>query len=234
MKGMFRLTLSSYAMITVASAPALALQESSLVSTRVSLASPVADRPDPSATVASTRRSVDAVPVRLPHASSAAADTLAVVVQGPSEVHSAAASGFRAAVVNGANGSRYYFWWFAARCARRIGCAPSSYTLIAEGPGRDLVALRISGGDAEKDLVVQVAEMDGTGRTGSSPMFVVAGPAQRDAGAPKASGRLSCDWFAGSFYPHTGDYTDPYTGQSWPRKFRRDYCGNRVQWDPEG
>jgi hypothetical protein len=48
------------------------------------------------------------------------------------------------------------------------------------------------------------------------------------------AGKASCDWFAGSFYPHTGDYTDPYTGQTWVRTFRRDYCGNRVQWNPEG
>jgi len=95
------------------------------------------------------------------------------------------------------------------------------------------VTLPMGAVNAERNLVVQVAELDGAARTGSSPMFVVAGPAQK-APATASSAKPTCDWFAGSFYPHTGDYKDPYSGRTWPRKFRRDYCGNRVSWDPEG
>lgn len=235
MKGMFRLALSSYLMVMVASAPALAQQESGLVSTRVSLIEPaLLGRPITAPAAVSPDRPAAAARVRLPHASAAAAETLAIVVRGPSQVPAATTAAFRAAVGTGANDAHYYYWWFAASCARRVGCAPSSYTLVAEGLGRDSLALAVAASTAERNLVVQVAELDGTHRTGSSPMFVVTGPARRAADGTQASGRPSCDWFAGSFYPHTGDYTDPYTGQSWPRKFRRDYCGNRVQWDPEG
>jgi hypothetical protein len=172
--------------------------------------------------------------VRLPHASAAAAETLAVSVRGPAEVRMAGSPSYRASVANRSNGSRYYDWWFAANCARRLGCAPSSYTLVAEGVERDSVALPVGARNAERNLVVQVAELDGPARTGSSPMFAIAGPAAKAVPAQSAAPRTTCDWFAGSFYPHTGDYKDPYSGRTWPRKFRRDYCGNRVSWDPEG
>ncbi len=235
MKGMFRLALSSYVLVLVVSAPALALQDSGLVSTRVSMIDPaLVGQPTAATAVVTPRRSASASRVRLPYARSAAAETLAIVVRGPSQVPAAATVAYRAAVGNGANDSRYYYWWFAANCARRVGCAPSSYMLVAEGLGRDSLALPVTAATAERNLVVQVAELDGTHRTGSSPMFAVAGPAQRVPQGAQAAARTSCDWFAGTFYPHTGDYTDPYTGQSWPRKFRRDYCGNRVHWAPEG
>lgn len=235
MKGMFRVALSSYVLVLGVSAPALALQERVLVSARLSMLEPaLVDQPVAAPAAVSTSRSAVASRVRLPHASSAAAETLAIVVRGPSQLPAAGTAAVRATVGNGANDSRYYYWWFAANCARRVGCAPSSYTLVAEGLGRDSLALPVSATTAERNVVVQVAELDGTHRTGSSPMFVVAGPAQRTGNGVQSAARPSCDWFAGNFYPHTGDYTDPYTGQSWPRKFRRDYCGNRVQWDPEG
>lgn len=235
MKGMFRLALSSYLFVLGAAAPALALQEASLAANRVSLVDPaLAVRPVASSGAVASASPATNARIRLPRASAAAAETLAIVVRGPAQVRAASMAGFRAAVGNGVNDSRYYFWWFAANCARRVGCAPSSYSLVAEGLGRDSLELPVGTSSAEKDLVVQVAEVDGTRRTGSSPMFVVAGPAQRSDSQQKAAARPSCDWFAGNFYPHTGDYTDPYTGQSWPRKFRRDYCGNRVQWAPEG
>lgn len=234
MKGMFRLALSSYLMVMVASAPALAQQESGLATTRVSMIDPaMAAQPTAAPALSWSDRTGSSSRIRLPRASAAAAETLAVVVHGPSRVAVGTAA-FRAAVGNGAGDSRYYFWWFAASCARRVGCAPTSYTLVAEGLGRDSVALAVGANTAERNLVVQVAELDGSYRTGSSPMFVVDGPAQRTDGRAQPAPRASCDWFAGSFYPHTGEYTDPFTGQSWPRKFRRDYCGNRVQWDPEG
>lgn len=235
MKGMFRLALSSYVLVLSASAPALALQESGLVSTRVSMMDPaLVGQPTAASVAVRAERPARVARVRLPHASAAAAETLAIVVRGPSQVSTATTVAYRAAVGNGRNDSRYYYWWFAASCARRIGCAPSSYTLVAEGLGRDSVTLAVSSTTAERNLVVQVAELDAAHRTGSSPMFVVAGPAQRVTVGAQPAARPSCDWFAGDFYPHTGDFTDPYTGQSWPRKFRRDYCGNRVQWAPEG
>lgn len=235
MKGTVRLALSSYIAVIIGCAPALALQEPGIAPARlVSLSSTSIERPGHS----SGAHVVPAVQreeaVRLPRASTDAADTLAVNVLGPAEVRSAAAPSYRAAVANGNDGSRYYYWWFAANCARRIGCAPSSYTLVAEGLGRDSVTLPVGAENAEKNLVVQVAELDGNGRTGSSPMFVVTGPAQRAVASTPAAAKTTCDWFAGSFYPHVGDYTDPFSGRSWTRHFRRDYCGNRVQWDPEG
>lgn len=235
MKGMFRLALSSYIVVVVGCAPALALQQPGIAPARLaSLSSVAMEGPASPSAGRVPLHPVAEASIPLPRASSAAADTLAVSVRGPSEVRSAFAPSYRASVANAGNGSRYYFWWFAANCARRIGCAPSSYTLVAEGLGRDSVALPVGATNAERNLVVQVAELDGAARTGSSPMFVITGPAQKAPAGASTSGRMTCDWFAGSFYPHTGDYTDPYTGRTWPRKFRRDYCANRVQWDPEG
>lgn len=232
MKGTVRLALSSYIAVVVGCAPALALQEPSIAPARlVAMSSVSMERPAmPSPAVS---HPAAATPVRFPHASAAAADTLAVSVDGPADVHVAGSPSYRARVGNASSSSHYYFWWFAANCARRLGCAPSSYTLVAEGAGRDSVTLPVGAINAERNLVVQVAELDGAARTGSSPMFVVAGPAQK-APATATSNKSTCDWFAGSFYPHTGDYRDPYSGRTWPRKFRRDYCGNRVSWDPEG
>lgn len=233
MKGMVRLALSSYIAVVVGCAPAFALQEPSIAPARlvavntIPVERGVVSAPAPSSAASTT-------PVRLPRASAAAAETLAVSVRGPTEVRSAGTPTYRASVANGSSGSRLYYWWFAANCARRIGCAPSSYTLVAEGIGRDSVDLPVRASNAERDLIVQVAELDGTGRTGSSPMFAVTGPASKASGAATPTGKTTCDWFAGSFYPHTGDYKDPYSGRTWTRKFRRDYCGNRVSWDPEG
>jgi hypothetical protein len=235
MKGMLRLALSSYIVVVVVGCtPAFALQERTVTPTRLATLSLASnDRIAPDQVERAPAPAGRAPALRLPHASSAAAETLAVNVRGPAAFQSAAAPSYRAAVGNG-SGSHYYYWWFAATCARRIGCAPSSYALVAEGLDRDSVTLTIGASSAEKNLVVQVAEIDGLGRTGSSPMFVVTGPAQKAPASLPATARTTCDWFAGSFYPHTGDYTDPYTGRTWTRKFRRDYCGNRVQWDPEG
>jgi hypothetical protein len=234
MKGKVRLALSSYIAVVVGCSPALALQESAMAPARLVAMSAVSvERGVPAAPAPSHEARPAAV--MLPHASAAAAETLAVSVVGPAQVQSAATPRYRAAVANGASSSRYYFWWFAANCARRMGCAPSSYTLVAEGLGRDSVTLPVGPQNAERNLVVQVAELDGTGRTGSSPMFTVSGPAAGRLHAPlSGTAKPTCDWFAGSFYPHTGDYKDPYSGRTWPRKFRRDYCGNRVSWDPEG
>jgi len=235
MKGMLRLALSSYIVVVVVGCtPAFALQERAVTPTRVAtLSLTSSDRPARAEAERAPAPAAHASTVRLPHASSAAAETLAVTVRGPSALQSAAAPSYRAAVANG-SGSHYYYWWFTATCARRIGCAPSSYALAAEGLDRDSLTLAVGAASAEKNLVVQVAEVDGSGRTGSSPMFVVAGPAQKAPARSPGSAKTTCDWFAGSFYPHTGEYTDPYTGRSWSRKFRRDYCGNKVQWDPEG
>lgn len=234
MKGKVRLALSSYIAVVVGCSPALALQEPAMAPARlVAMSSVPLERGIPAAPAPS--HAAKAATVMLPHASAAAADTLAVSVMGPAQVRAAAMPSYRAAVANGASGSRYYFWWFAANCARRMGCAPSSYTLVAEGVGRDSVALPVGVQNAERNLVVQVAELDGSGRTGSSPMFTVSGPAADRLRVPAGTdARPTCNWFAGSFYPHTGDYTDARTGRTWPRKFRRDYCGNRVSWDPEG
>lgn len=234
MKGTVRLALSSYIAVVVGCSPAFAFQEPGIAPARLVAMSSAPIERGALPSVASAPSPEAKAAVRLPHANAAAAETLAVVLAGPGEVRSASTASYRAAVANGARGSRYYFWWFAANCARRIGCAPSSYALVAEGLGRDSVVLPVTAANAERNLVVQVAELDGPARTGSSPMFVVSGPAQRAPAPAAAAGKASCDWFAGSFYPHTGDYTDPFTGRTWTRKFRRDYCGNRVSWDPEG
>jgi hypothetical protein len=166
-------------------------------------------------------------------ASSSPSDTLSVAVHGPVAVHQASTVRFTATVANG-SAQRYYFWWFAAVCARSGGCAPTSYVAIAEGEGKSDISLSFGADHQEKDLVVQVAEIDGRGRTGSSPEFMVEGPARRlgGGGGVEGFGAGVCDWFADSFYPHSGRYTDPFTGHTWERSFRRDYCGNRVSWDP--
>jgi hypothetical protein len=234
MKGKVRLALSSYIAVVVGCAPAFAFQEPSIAPARlVAVNSVSVERAAVSSPSSSSRRAT-AASVGLPHASAAAAETLAVSVRGPAEVRLAGAPSYHASVANGSKGSRYYFWWFAANCARRIGCAPSSYTLVAEGLGRDSVSLSMKDVNAERDLVVQVAELDGTGRTGSSAMFAITGPAAKTSGSASVAPSATCDWFAGSFYPHTGDFKDPHSGRTWTRKFRRDYCGNRVSWDPEG
>lgn len=234
MKGSVRLALSSYIAVVVGCAPALALQEPGIAPARLVAISSVSAERIASPNLVLTSSHAAAATVHLPRASSAAAETLAVSVSGPTDLRAAATPGYHASVANGAAGSRYYYWWFAANCARRIGCAPSSYSIVAEGIGRDSVTLPVNATNAERDLVVQVAELDGTGRTGSSPMFAVDGPARKAPVNADAAPKMTCDWFAGSFYPHTGDYRDPRSGRTWTRKFRRDYCGNRVSWDPEG
>jgi hypothetical protein len=172
-----------------------------------------------------------AEPVHFRDAGTEAPDTLGVKVLGAPDVRSATTSSYSASVGNAA-GRRLYYWWFVAACAKGGGCAPSSYHLLDEGEGRSTVTLRFGAEAAEKDIVVQVAEIDGKGRTGSSQEFPVTGPAQRMGGGAEGFGGGVCDWYAGSFYPHTGRYTDPFTGRSWKRSFRRDYCGNRISWGP--
>jgi hypothetical protein len=105
-------------------------------------------------------------------------DTLSVTVHGPAAVHQASTVRFTVTVANG-TAQRYYYWWFAAACARSGGCAPSSYVAVAEGEGKSDISLSFGAEHQEKDLVVQVAEIDGLGRTGSSPEFMVEGPARR-------------------------------------------------------
>ena len=108
----------------------------------------------------------------------AEADTLSVRISGPTAVHEASLARFTASVPNG-TAQRYYYWWFAAACARAAGCNPSFYVPVGEGEGKSEISLSFIAEHLERDLVVQVAELDGRGRTGSSPEFVVAGPARR-------------------------------------------------------
>ena len=146
-------------------------------------------------------------------------------------MQTAGAAEFTVAVENG-SALRHYYWWFVASCAKGAGCAPSSYQLLAEGEDRTAVGVPFGAMNAEKDIVVQVAEIDGDGQTGSSAQFAVTGPSPRPRrGREGVSGGI-CDWFAGSFYPHKGLYTDPFSGRKWERAFRRDYCDNKISWAP--
>lgn len=174
-----------------------------------------------------------AEPVRFAVVGSEPGDTLSVKIHGPARVSTPFTVTYSATVERG-TAKRYYYWWFVAACATRNGCAPSSYQLLDEGEARTSVKLPFGANNAEKDLVVQVAEIGGKGRTGSSVEYPIMGPAQRMSGGGGVDGFTGgvCDWYAGSFYPHTGKYVDPFTGRSWERGFRRDYCGNRVSWDP--
>jgi len=172
------------------------------------------------------------VPVRLPRARVSDSDTLSVRVTGPAAVASPGVIHYTAAVRNG-SASRHYYWWFVASCAKTAGCAPSSYRLLAEGEGRTAVEVPFADTHVERDIVVQVAEIDGDGQTGSSAEFAVSGPKPARIGARRTTSRAICDWFAGEFYPHTGMYTDPFTGRTWERGFRRDYCSNRLAWSPD-
>ena len=106
------------------------------------------------------------------------AETLSVKITGPTAVHEASTVRFTASVPNG-TAQRYYYWWFAAACARAAGCNPSFYVPVGEGEGKNEISLSFIAEHLERDLVVQVAELDGRGRTGSSPEFVIAGPARR-------------------------------------------------------
>lgn len=171
---------------------------------------------------------------RLVEAAMAPTDTLSVSVSGPAAVRSTGTARYAATVRNGrTTTTRYYYWWFIAACARGPGCARTSYQALAEGEGRDTVTVSFGMLNAEKDLVVQVAEIDGRGRTGSSTEYVVEGPARRPLGGGQAGfGGAVCDWYAGTFYPHAGTYTDSLTMRKWKRQFRRDYCGNRISWQP--
>jgi hypothetical protein len=159
-------------------------------------------------------------------------DTLSVRVYGPAAVKLAGDVPFSAAIHNGGM-RRYYYWWFVASCAQGAGCTPSSYRLLAEGEERTTVDVPFGPMNAEKDIVVQVVEIDGDGQTGSSAQLAVAGPAPRPAQRREGVSGGICDWFAGSFYPHVGTYTDPKSNRTWTRRFRRDYCGNRISWAPE-
>lgn len=176
-------------------------------------------------------RGAAARPIRFARARAGDADTLFVRVQGPTSVSSPSAPEFTAVVENG-RANRYYYWWFVASCAKGAGCIPSSYQLLGEGEERTTVDVPFGAMHAEKDIVVQVAEIDGEGQTGSSAQFAVAGPAPRRSQKREGVSGGICDWFAGIFYPHKGMYTDPFTGRTWERGFRRDYCGNRVSWQP--
>jgi len=178
-----------------------------------------------------TARAVSAKRLRLSRARVGAADTLAVRVQGPSAMKTSGEAQFTVAVENG-TARRYYYWWFVASCAKGAGCAPSSYQLLADGEDRTAVSVPFGAIHVEKDIVVQVAEIDGDGQTGSSAQFVVLGPAPRKSGGRERVSGGICDWFAGSFYPHTGIYADSLTGRKWERPFRRDYCGNKISWGP--
>ena len=171
-------------------------------------------------------------PVRLGRARISDSDTLSVQISGPAAVASAGVIQFTAAVQNG-SATRHYYWWFVASCAKTAGCAPSSYRLLAEGEGRTAVGVPFADTHAERDIVVQVAEIDGNGQTGSSAQLAVAGPKPARSGARRTTSGLICDWFAGEFYPHTGMYTDPISGRTWARGFRRDYCSNRLSWSPD-
>jgi hypothetical protein len=173
-----------------------------------------------------------AAPIRFARARVGASDTLAVRIQGPASVRVAGEAQFTAAVENGKAG-RYYYWWFVASCAKGAGCTPSSYRLVAEGEDRTAVGVPFGALHAEKDIVVQVAEIDGDGQTGSSAQFAVTGPSPRRSAPREGVSGGICDWFAGTFYPHKGMFTDPFTGQTWERPFRRDYCGNKISWGPQ-
>ena len=172
-----------------------------------------------------------AIPLRFGRARSGAADTLSIRIQGPASVTAPGAVPFRATVHNG-GARRYYYWWFVANCAQGAGCAPSSYHLLAEGEERTAVDVPFGAMNAEKDIVVQVAEIEGDGQTGSSAQLAVAGPSPRPILRREGVSGGICDWFAGSFYPHVGTFSDPRTGRTWTRRFRRDYCGNRISWQP--
>jgi hypothetical protein len=220
MKGRVRLALSSYIVVVAGCTP------SSMSNPTPEIGSPIRIEASPEEPQAGM--------LQLSVARSAPSETLSVRIHGPGEMRSIGTAQFTAAVSNGASSSRYYYWWFMASCGKRDGCSPTSYVLLAEGLSHTAVSVPFGATSAEKDLVVQVAEIDGRHRTGSSIEFPVMGPVQRLGGAANGFTGGVCDWFAGSFYPHTGEFTDPFTGKSWERRFRRDYCGNRVSWDPEG
>ena len=119
-------------------------------------------------------RDVAPKPIRFARARVGMSDTLSVRIQGPTSVKTAGAAEFTAAVEN-RTAQRHYYWWFVASCAKGVGCAPSSYQLLAEGEDRTAVGVPFGAMNAEKDIVVQVAEIDGDGQTGSSAQFAVAG-----------------------------------------------------------
>jgi hypothetical protein len=106
------------------------------------------------------------------------ADSLAVKIMGPTAVQQPSTVRFSATVTNG-TAQRYYYWWFAAACARSEGCSPSSYLPVGEGEGKNELTLTFVAEHRERDIVVQVVELDGRERAGSSAEFVVAGPARR-------------------------------------------------------
>ena len=205
MRSAVRVVASSYVVITACTAPAASPPAPHFVAVR--------------AVVLGAARSGDD-------------DTLSVKVDGPAVVRVASSVRFTATVLNGA-AVHHYYWWFVANCSTRGGCAPSSYVPIDEGEDMTSVSVPFGRENAEKDVVVQVAEIDGRGRTGSSVEFPVMGPTQRQGDGSEGFASSVCDWYAGSFYPHVGEYTDPFSGRRWMRRFRRDYCGNRVSWNPE-
>ena len=177
-------------------------------------------------------RAAAPAPIRFARARATASDTLTIQLQGPAAVTTPGAARITADVRNG-RATRYYFWWFVASCAQGAGCTPSSYRLAAEGEDRAALDVPFGAQHAERDIVVQVAEIDGDGLTGSSAQLAVMGPAPRGPAREKVSGGI-CDWYAGTFYPHRGLYTDPFSGRTWERGFRRDYCKNQLSWEPTG
>src|SRR5690348_2671935 len=104
MQGKVRLALSSYIAVVVGCAPAFALQEPGVAPARLVAVNSVPVDRGVVAPAPSPARAVAVV--RFPHASAAAAETLAVSVRGPAEVRAAGSPSYRASVANGTDGSR--------------------------------------------------------------------------------------------------------------------------------
>ena len=160
-------------------------------------------------------------------ASISPADSLSVGIGGRILVQTPSSQRYSAGISNG-TATRYYYQWFTADCTPD-NCATTPMSAFAEGEGLYSVYIPFASTNDEKDITVHITELDGSGRSGSK-RIEVEGPNLVSNGGGLVG--IPCDFYNDIFYPLTGSYTDPFTGVSRQRNFRRNYCGNAISWDP--
>lgn len=162
-------------------------------------------------------------------ASTIPADSLRVSISGIGIVRTPSTKTYNATVSN-STATRFMYQWFQTDCYSNCATVPM-WTLV-EGEGISSIQSGFAQTTDYRIFVVHVTELDGTGRTGASQPFEAQGPdiwAQTD---PTAFANNPCNYYNDIFYPLHGPFTDPYTGVTQERYFRRNYCDNSISWGP--
>lgn len=159
-------------------------------------------------------------------ASTAPTDSLHVSIGGRISVSTPSTQRYSASISNG-SATRYYYQWFTLDCLSY--CSTSPLTPFAEGEGLSSVYIDFASTNDQKDISVHISEIDGNGRAGSM-RIETEGPNMVSSGGGLVY--APCSYYDDIFYPLHGPYTDPFTGQTRDRPFRRNNCNNSIDWDP--